>query len=428
MGVKAPIKLSALFTILAVAAIGLAGCGGEGGNADEGAAPATTTAPSVETSDAGMEAADISIESPAADLRVTLDRLLGEHAILAMLATQKGFDGEKDFKAIAAALDRNSVELADAIGSVYGDDARREFLDGDLKWRAHIGFFVDYTVGLAEKDKAAQKKAVGNLKGYIESFSAFLAEATGLPPDAVRQSITEHVNQLKGQIDAYAKGDYERAYSLAREAYAHMYMTGDTLAGAIVEQSPDKFPAEAATESAVDLRVTLDRLLGEHALLAMFATQKGLTGEKDFEAIAGALDRNSVELAEAIASVYGEEAGQKFLDGKLLWRDHIGFFVDYTVGLAEKDKAAQKKAVGNLKGYIEAFSAFLAQATELPQDALRQAISEHVNQLKGQIDAYAEGDYEGAYDEVRAAYAHRFMTGDTLAGGIVQQSPDKFQG
>jgi hypothetical protein len=427
--VKAPFKLSALFATLAVAVIGLAGCGGESGSGDEGAAPSTTTAPSAEMSDAGMEeTADVSTESPAADLRVTLDRLLGEHAILAMLATQKGFDGDKDFEAIAAALDRNSVELAEAIGSVYGEEAGKEFLDGDLKWRAHIGFFVDYTVGLAEKDKAAQKQAVGNLKGYTESFSAFLAEATELPPDAVRQSITEHVKQLKGQIDAYAKGDYERAYSTAREAYAHMYMTGDTLAGAIVEQNPEKFATEGATEPAVDLRVTLDRLLGEHALLAMFATQKGLMGEKDFEAIAGALDQNSVELSEAIASVYGEEAGQKFLEGKLLWRDHIGFFVDYTVGLAENDKAAQKKAVGNLGGYVEAFSAFLAQATELPQDALRQAVTEHVSQLKGQIDAYAKGDYEQAYDEVRDAYAHMFMTGDTLAGGIVKQSPDKFQG
>ena len=426
---KAPFKLFALPAVLAATAIGIAGCGGGGGGADaqESASP-STTAPAAEMSEMESTGATASVESPAADLRVTLDRLLGEHAILAMLATQKGFDGEKDFEAIAAALDRNSVELADAIGSVYGDDARKEFLDGDFKWRAHIGFFVDYTVGLAEKDRAAQKKAVGNLNGYVESFSAFLAEATELPPDAVRQSITEHVKQLKGQIDAYAKGDHERAYSLAREAYAHMYMTGDTLAGAIVEQNPDKFPAEAATEPAVDLRVTLDRLLGEHALLAMFATQKGLMGEKDFEAIAGALDQNSVELSEAIASVYGEEAGQKFLDGKLLWRDHIGFFVDYTVGLAENDKAAQKKAVGNLGGYVEAFSAFLAQATELPQDALRQAVTEHVNQLKGQIDAYAKGDYEQAYDQVRDAYAHMFMTGDTLAGGIVKQSPDKFQG
>jgi hypothetical protein len=46
---------------------------------------------------------------------------------------------------------------------------------------------------------------------------------------------------LKGQIDAYAAGDYERAYSLFRRAYEHMIMTGDTLAGAIVKQNPDMF-------------------------------------------------------------------------------------------------------------------------------------------------------------------------------------------
>ena len=77
--------------------------------------------------------------------------------------------------------------------------------------------------------------------GYVEAFSGFLSQATGLPQDSLRESITEHVNQLKGQIDAYAAGDYEEAYTLLREATAHMWMTGDTLAGAIVEQNGEKF-------------------------------------------------------------------------------------------------------------------------------------------------------------------------------------------
>ena len=45
------------------------------------------------------------------NLRVTLDRLLGEHALLAIEATRRGYDGARAFNA-AAALDRNSVELA----------------------------------------------------------------------------------------------------------------------------------------------------------------------------------------------------------------------------------------------------------------------------------------------------------------------------
>ncbi len=231
---KRTIHLLALLAVVAFTAIA-AGCGG-----NEETSGAAGGSGSTMEMDGGATGAS-GVTSPAADLRVTLDRLLGEHAILAMLATQKGFDGEKDFEAIAAALDRNSVELADAIGSVYGDDARKEFLDGDFKWRAHIGFFVDYTVGLAKKDKAAQEKAVGNLMGYIEAFSKFLSDATEVPQEDLRGAIEAHVMQLKGQIDAYAAGDYATAYEQYREAYHHMYMTGDVLAGAIVAQSPEKF-------------------------------------------------------------------------------------------------------------------------------------------------------------------------------------------
>ena len=366
------------------------------------------------------------VTSPAADLRVTLDELLGEHALLAMFATQKGYDGAPDFEAIAGALDQNGVDLSEAIGSVYGDEAGKKFLDGGLLWRDHIGFFVDYTVGLAKKDKAAQKEAVGNLMGYNAAFANFLATATGLPEPALKDAVAEHITGLKGQIDAYAAKDYPAAYTNVRDAYAHMFMTGDALAGGIAAQDPDTFSSEGATMSAADLRVALSRLLGEHAYLAMLATQKGYSGAADFADIAKALDANSADIGAAIASVYGDEAGQTFLDGKFLWRDHIKFFVDYTVGLAKQDKAAQDKAVANLMGYNAASAQFFADATGLPQADLQAALEEHLMQLKGQIDAYAAGDYENAYELAREAYAHMYELGTTLAGAIVAQSPDTF--
>jgi hypothetical protein len=179
----------------------------------------------------------------ASDLRVTLNRLLGEHVYLAVAATQSGYSGQKDFPALAKALDRNSVAVADAIGSVYGKQARNAFLNGKLLWRDHIRFFVDYTVALAKKDTAGQDRAVGNLKGYVEAFSLFLAKATGLPQAALRAGVLEHVMQLKGQLDAYAAGDYAKAARLTRAAYAHMGMTGDALAGAIVKKFPRKLGA-----------------------------------------------------------------------------------------------------------------------------------------------------------------------------------------
>jgi hypothetical protein len=69
------------------------------------------------------------------DLRSTLGRLLGEHAVLAMNATNLGVSGAKSFPAAAKALDRNSVEISKAIGSIYGPKAARTFLDGPARSR-----------------------------------------------------------------------------------------------------------------------------------------------------------------------------------------------------------------------------------------------------------------------------------------------------
>jgi len=399
--------------------LALVACGG-GGDADgEAAAPATTAAETETHSMGGTQGGTAGVSSPAADLEVTLDRLLGEHALLAMFATQKGIGGEEDFEAIAGALDANSQDLAAAVGSVYGDEAAEQFLDGDLLWRFHIDQFVAYTKALGAKDEAAQKQAVDKLMGYVQAQAAFFADATGADRGAVASALEEHVVQLKTQLDGYAARDF-------REAYAHMFMTGDALSGAIAtEQS---LATDGATDAAVDLRITLGRLLGEHAYLAMVATQKGYSGSKDFEQIAGALDANSQELAAEIGSVYGEEAAEQFLDGDLLWRFHIDQFVAYTQALAKEDEAAQQEAVDKLMGYVEAQSAFFAEATGADRAALREGLEQHVTQLKGQIDAYAAGDHEEAYRLAREAHAHMWETADALAAAIVAQNPDKFGG
>ncbi len=409
-------RLAALVATSILVPLGLVACGGDD---ESNATPAMTGMQTTATT-----ADSVSIESPAADLRVTLGRLLAEHALLATFAMQKGLDGDKDFKAIANALDTNTVDLGEAIGSVYGDEAKTSFLK---LWRDHIGFFVDYTVATAKKDEAGQNAARNKLSQYQADFSKFLATATGdkLPQNAAADALQSHVNQLVQAIDTYAAGDYPTAYTQIREAYHHMFMTGDALSGAIVTQKPDMFSLEPATVSSSDLRVTLGRLLAEHAGLATFAMQKGLDGDKDFKAIANALDTNTVDLGEAIGSVYGDEAKTSFLK---LWRDHIGFFVDYTVATAKKDEAGQNAARNKLSQYQADFSKFLATATgdKLPQNAAADALQSHVNQLVQAIDTYAAGDYPTAYTQIREAYHHMFMTGDALSGAIVTQKPELF--
>ena len=170
------------------------------------------------------------------DLRALLGRQLGEHAALAMNATNLGVTGSPAFPAAAKALDRNSVAISKSIAAVYGKAAGKAFLDGKFQWRDHIGFFVDYTVALAGKDKAGQSKAVANLQRYTVEHGKLLGGATGLPPKAVQADLLVHVLELKGQLDAYAKKQYAKAAAIYQDAYAHMFMTADLLSGAIARQ------------------------------------------------------------------------------------------------------------------------------------------------------------------------------------------------
>jgi hypothetical protein len=156
------------------------------------------------------------------------------------MATGSALGGrEGEFKAAANALDGNSIDIAKAIGSVYGAGAEKAFLP---LWRKHIGFVVDYTIGLAAKDKAKQDKAVNDLIKYSEDFGAFLASANpNLPKNTVADLVKGHIITLKDVVDAQAAREWTKVYANLRMAASHMAMIADPLGTAIAKQFPDRF-------------------------------------------------------------------------------------------------------------------------------------------------------------------------------------------
>jgi hypothetical protein len=211
-----------------------------------------------------------------------------------------------------------------------------------------------------------------------------------------------------------------------RTATAHMQMIADPLAGAIVQQFPDRFPGQVDS-SAAGLRSLLNVALREHVYLAGAATGAALGGRQaEFQAAAGALDANSVAVARAIGSVYGADTEKAFLP---LWRKHIGFAVDYTTGVATGDQARQDKAVNDLIGYTQDFGAFLSSANpNLPKSVVADLVKHHVVTLKEVIDAQGAKDYPRAWMGARTAAGHMQMIADPLAEAIVKQFPEKFGG
>jgi hypothetical protein len=361
--------------------------------------------------------------TPAAGLRTGLNALLSEHVYLAAAATSAALAGRQpEFQAAAAALDANSVDVAKAIGSVYGPDAEKAFLP---LWRKHIGMVVDYTVGAATNDRAKQDKAVTDLVGYTQDFGAFLAAANpNLPKAVVADLVKHHVLTLKAVIDAQVARDQEKAFTALRTGAGHIQMIADPLAGAIVKQFPDKIAGSTETPAA-SLRTALNLALREHVYLASAATNAALGGrDAEFKAAAGALDANSIAISKVIGSVYGPDAEKAFLP---LWRKHIGMVVDYTAGAATNDRAKQDRAVNELIGYTQDFGAFLAAANpNLPKAVVADLVKHHVVTLKDVIDAQATKDQSRAFTALRTGAGHMQMIADPLAEAIVTQFPDRF--
>ncbi len=407
--------------------LSLAACGG--GQATT--APTTAAQPSAPMASHDMMSGSPSMapsaapmaDTAAADLRVGLNVLLGEHLILASKATGAALDGRSDeFGAYGGLLNTNGTDIGEAIGAAYGAEAKDAFNE---IWSAHNGFFVDYTTGVATDDKAKQDKAVEDLTTiYVPQFSEFISGATGLPMDAVTGLTTDHVLQTKAIVDAQAKGDWKAAYAAIRTAYAHMQMIGDAIAPAVAAKFPDKFPGDASSKAA-DLRVALNQLLQEHLYLASFATGSALGGRSDeFGAAGAALNTNGTDVGAAIGSLYGDEAKDAFNE---IWSAHNGFFVDYTTGVATDDQAKMDKAVQDLTTvYVPQFADFLAGATDLPKDALVSLITEHVLTTKAIVDAQGAEDVEAAAAADRMAAQHMSMLANPLADAIVAKLPDKF--
>jgi hypothetical protein len=160
--------------------------------------------------------------------------------------------------------------------------------------------------------------------------------------------------------------------------------------------------------------------LSDHVWLAGNALhtavqQKGDLKDPQVVGAVKALDANSVALAKTIGSVY-PEAEKPFLTS---WRQHIGFFVDYTLGKATKDDKQVAKAKADLDAYRTSFGELINSVIpELPADAVAEELIPHVDTLFAAIDASVAGkpDYQ---TKLSMAADHMPMTAAVLTSGIV---------
>lgn len=198
---------------------------------DTSTSTASTTAPTAMTS--------------AADLRVLLNNLLREHVassidVLHHIATDATTTATSS--ALNGSLqeqDANAVDLAAAIGSVYGTPAGNQFL---TLFRNHIIDSNAYTMGLKNGSLTDQQAALAALDQQLQNLSSFLATANpNIDYATLLAALRQHEALINQSSADYVAGDYAGAYSVERQALAQISGGADYLSNAIIVQYPALF-------------------------------------------------------------------------------------------------------------------------------------------------------------------------------------------
>lgn len=374
-----------------------------------------------------VSAADLADEEA---LRVTLERLLGHHALLDVRTTRDVLTKDSALVEDAkASLVDNTAHLKEVATAIAGDERAVEF---EGLWSGHIEDLVAYATATVEEDPTRAQQAREDLDEYRRHFARRLSEVTNgaVAPELLEQGIGVHLDAMLGQVDAYAAGDYARAFALEREAYAQMFPLATVVAkafaaarsGAPAPGQISDVPAQALAgerPAPAELRSALGRLLGEHAGLAVDVMRSGVRGSPDFEAAAGALAANSDDLTAAADTVWGPERAAAFNE---VWAEHIDLFVDYTVAVADGDRAAEQQTAARFDELAQRYGGLLSEATggALAAQDLVDSIAAHEQQLLDQVKAFADGDLAEANRLAQQAYDHMFGIASALAGAVEQ--------
>jgi hypothetical protein len=373
--------------------------------------------PAEEPAPATGEAAPAPAERiDAAGLRVSLNNALREHVFLVARATGAALSGNTaGFEAAETAIQGNTEDLANLIGSLYGQGTQASFRK---LWASHIDMVVDYTQGIAADDQAKADEAAERLTDYSQTLANTFQQMTEgkLPASASQPLILAYITALKTVIDNQKAGNLTAAYTNLRAAVQRSDTIAKPLASAIAMQ---KGIPGAIGSQATDLRVDLNSRLQEHVFLTSAATGNALDGNTAaFDAAAAAIGANTRDLSNIFGSIYDADTGQSFRE---LWASHIGMFVDYTQGIATGNQAEADNAVARLTAFVNTLAATLERITTLPASVSGPLIQEHVLSMQGVIDAQKAKNFPSAFGQLRTAAAHMRRIADPLAAAIATQ-------
>ena len=399
------VGLTALATVVVVAAVGCTS--GKSAGAGSSAAATSTTMHHTATP------AALGPDATPREVRARFEQLLGQHALLAVRQGRSEVAMAPDLtKVVDGSLAANAGALEQLVGVTYDSAKAAEF---QKLWKGYSDELAAYAQASATGNNAGVQEARAALLAHCDDWGTWLDDASGGRVEAATatKNAQARVEQLMGQVDAYADRDYPKAYKLERQAYEGTYGTGTTLAKASL---PTRQAADL-DKAPENLRSAFAMLLGEHMELIVDAQRATFAGSPEFNAAAAQVNANTATLTEAMSGIVGPKKAAEF---QAAWANHVEGLMAYTTAAAKQDEAAKAVAKENLDGFAERLALYFSDVVRnvLATDPLTDAITAHDAHLIAQADAFAAKDYAKAQQVQDEGYTQMVGVANVLVDAI----------
>ena len=397
--------LTALATVVLAAAVGCTS-GGDGGVRSPAAATSTTVHHT-------MTPAVLGPDATPREVRARFEQLLGQHALLAVRQARSEVAMAPDLKTVVdSSLAANARALDQLVGVTYDSAQAAKF---EQLWKGYTDELSAYAQASATGNSTGAQETRAALLAQCDDWGAFLDDASAGRVEAATatRNAQVRVEQLMGQVDAYAGRNYAKAYTLERQAYEGAYGAGTTLARASLTTKE----AASLDKAPENLRSAFAMLLGEHMELVVDAQRATFAGSPEFDAAAAQVNANTATLTKAMSGIVGPKKAAEF---EAAWANHVEGLMAYTAAVASKDEAAKTVAKENLDAFAERLALYFSDVVRnvLATDPLTDAITAHDAHLINQADAYAAKDYARAQQAQDEGYSQMVGVANVLVDAI----------
>ena len=178
------------------------------------------------------------------------------------------------------------------------------------------------------------------------------------------------------------------------------------------------------SEQAAALKQDMRKLWTDHVVWTRDYIIAAVGDQPDAQAAANRLMKNQEDIGHAVATYYGDAAGQQLTS---LLKDHISIAVDLIKAAKLGDKPAQQQADTKWHQNATQIAELLSKANpNWPRATLTDMMDKHLSTTTEEVVARLGKKWDDDARAFDAVYDHILHMSDALAEGIVKQFPEKF--